>query len=227
MCVSAEVSFGMAALLIAGGAFAVHKAREKDARYVPLALFPVLIGIQQFIEGLVWVEAAADDQNLLRMAALSYLFFAWMVWPVWVPYMTARLEEKKHKRNLFLHFAQAGFVLGMILYLPNFWNADWLNTETIQHAVSYQCVLIGDTVLPRAVMYLLYLSIISIPLLLSSHRALNIFGAGLVMFVPLTYLFFYHAGLSVLCFFAALMNLYIIYIILEDKCVSSRTNLSH
>lgn len=216
MCVSAEVSFGMAGLLVAGGTFAIQKARHTDIRYVPLAAFPVLVGVQQAVEGTVWIQA--DAENLQHLAALVYLFFTWMVWTSYVPYMTARLEGSRRKRLLFLRFAQAGFVLGLVLYLPNFWNPDWLEVGIINHSIAYQCTLITDSVLPRSVPYFLYLALIALPPLLSSHRALNIFGAGLVAFVPLTYFFFYYAHISVLCFFAAVMTLYIIYVILHDKC---------
>jgi len=222
MCVSAEVSFGMAGLLIAGGVFAVHKAQKIDARYVPLALFPILVGIQQLMEGLVWVEAAVGDQNLLRMAALGYLFFTWLVWPTWVPYMVARLEENKRKRKLFYYFAQVGFLLGLFLYLPNFWHPDWLSTEIIKHSISYQCTHFSDPYVSHKLPYGLYLLIIALPPLLASQRALKIFGAGLVSFVPVTYFLFSYAQISVLCFFAAALTVYILHVILENKCAISR-----
>ena len=206
----------MAGLLMAGGAFAVHKARYTDMRYVPLAAFPVIVGVQQAVEGVVWTQA--DAENLQRMAALVYLFFTWLVWTSYVPYMTAKLERNRQKRQWFLRFAQAGFVLGLVLYLPNFWYADWLKVNIINHSIAYHCIFITDNALPRTVPYFLYLFLIALPPLLSSYRALNIFGAGLVAFVPLTYFFFYYAHVSVLCFFAAVMTLYIIYVILHDKC---------
>ena len=226
MCVSAEISFGLSGLLVVGGGYAVHKARETDERYVPLALFPVLVGVQQFIEGIVWVEAATYDQDLLRIAALGYLFFVWMIWPVRVPYMTARLEDNLQKRKLFQYFTLAGLVLGSILYLPNLWRPDWLGIEIVRHSVAYQCTYLTDSVLPIDLLYLVYLSIIALPPLLSSFRALNILGAGLVSFVPLTYFFFSYAHVSVLCFFAAVVTLYIIYIILEDRCATYRAKMS-
>lgn len=219
MCVSAEVSFGMAGLLIAGGTYALHQAREIDARYIPLALFPVLIGVQQAMEGFVWV-AAESGAAYLRMAALGYLFFTWLVWPSFVPYMTARLEDNSEKQKLFLYVAQAGMILGLILYLPNFWHEGWLSVEIVSHSIAYQCTHLGDQYIPHRIPYGLYLIFISLPPLLSSHRSLNIFGAGLVAFVPLTYFFFASAQISVLCFFAAVMTFYIIYVILEDKCKS-------
>lgn len=217
MCVSAEVSFGMAGLLAAGGIFAVRKAYEKDMRYVPLALFPVLVGVQQAAEGFVWL-GTESGASFLRMAALVYLFFMWVVWPSFVPYMTAALEENVKKRKTFRLCAQAGFLLGLVLYVPNFWRPDWLSIETIHHSVVYQCVLLPDFFMPREIPGLLYLLLIGLPPLLSSHRALRIFGAGLAASVPVAYFFFYYAYFSVLCFFAAIMTLYINYVILEDRC---------
>jgi hypothetical protein len=186
-------------------------------RYVPLAVFPVLVGLQQALEGFVWmgVESGAA---YLRTAALGYFFFTWLVWPFLVPYVIAILEEKNKKRKLLLHFSQIGFALGLILYLPNFWRPDWLSVEIINHSIAYQCVLLPDFFIPREVHAFLYLFLIGLPPLLSSHRALKIFGAGLITAVPLTYFFFSYAHISVLCFWAALMTLYIIYIVLHDKC---------
>lgn len=227
MCVSAEVSFGMAGLLVAGGVFATRKAHETDARYIPLALFPVLVGIQQAMEGFVWT-GAEGGAAYLHMAALGYLFFTWLVWPSYVPYMTAWLEPEMGKRKLLLFIAQAGLILGLILYLPNFWQAGWLNIEIINHSVAYQCTHITDSFVSHKWSYGLYLAIIGCSPLLSSYRALKIFGAGLITFVPLTYFFFYYAQVSVLCFFAALMTFYIIYVILEDKCSRKLTkNLAY
>ena len=223
MCVSASVSFGMAGLLTAGGALALYKAYQTDRRYMALAAFPLLVGVQQALEGGVWVAADTGAADWLRLWALGYLFFVWMVWPVWVPYMSARLEGKKDRQWLFLFFAQAGFLLGVILYLPNFWNPDWLHVEIVHHSIAYQCTFITDVATPREPLYYLYLFLIAVAPLLSSHRALNIFGMGLVVFVPLTYFFFSYANISVLCFFAAAMTLYILYVIAGDWCGQKST----
>lgn len=218
MCVSAAVSFGMAGLLTAGGALALRKALQADKHYVPLAVFPVFVGVQQAIEGGVWLAAEAGAAGWLRLLALGYLFFVWMVWPVWVPYMTANLESKTGRRHLFHFLALAGFLLGLILYLPNFWNPDWLRVWIVHRSIAYQCTFIVDPVVSRTPVYLLYLFLVVAAPLLSSHRALNIFGIGLAAFVPLTYFFFSYADISVLCFFAAITTLYILHLIVEDRC---------
>lgn len=190
MCISATVSFSMAGLLIAGGGFCVHKARQINRKYVPLALFPVFVGIQQFIEGYVWTGIDLHNQQIVIIAALAYLFFAWMVWPVWVPYMVWHMEDKTRPRKRFLYFSIAGAVLGLVLYLPNFWHPEWLTVEAIRHSIAYQCTLITDLIIPPRMTYVFYLSLIGLPPLLSSHRFIRIFGIGLVTAVPLTVFFF-------------------------------------
>ena len=228
MCVSAEVSFAMAGLLGVGGVFATKKAFTIDTRYVPLALFPILVAIQQFFEGLVWVGLETNTAQLIKAATLTYLFFTWMVWPSWVPFMTARLELAAKKKRGFMYFSKAGIVLGAILYLPNFWNADWVNPQIFNHSIAYNCALITESLLPHEFMYTAYLAIIALPPLLSSHHALKIFGVALTIFIPIAYFFFYSTGLSVLCFFAAIVTFYIIWLILKDHCPSkTEKTVSH
>lgn len=218
MCVSASVSFGMSGLLMTGGLYAAHKASIIDKRYLPLALFPFCVGLQQLAEGLVWIAWDLHANNLLRAASLSYLFFVWIFWPVWVPYMTLVLEENDKIKKILYAFIVSGLLLGMILYLPNFWNASWLHTEIVKHSVAYRCTLAADLIFPRSLTYLMYLACIGIPPLFSSHRALNLIGATLICSANLTYFFFSYAEISVLCFFAAAVTVYILYVILGNKC---------
>ncbi len=216
----------MAGLLIAGGAFATQKAFETDKRYIALAMFPILIGLQQFMEGAVWMQAQSGDPQMTRNASLAYLFFVWLIWPVWVPYMTAQLEHEIEKQKRFLNFAFGGLLLGLFLYLPNFWQVEWLQTEIIYRSIAYQCTLLSDPFISQELLFGLYLLIVASPPLLSSHKALRMFGASLIAFVPVTYFFFAYAHVSVLCFFAAMITPYIIYIILNDKCKTFRMEMA-
>jgi hypothetical protein len=55
MCLSADVSFAASVFLIGGGVFATWKTTQINMRYPPVALMPLFAGIQQFMEGHVWV----------------------------------------------------------------------------------------------------------------------------------------------------------------------------
>ena len=83
MCFSAEASFGAAALLVPSGAYCLRSAVRKMPRWLPLAAVPLVFGIQQCSEGLVWVGLGRDDAALTREASLVYLFFALTFWPCW------------------------------------------------------------------------------------------------------------------------------------------------
>lgn len=218
MCVSAEVSFTVAGLLIAGGSYCLYKADKVDKSYIPLALFPLIVGIQQIAEGLVWRGFSLDDPATVQAAALAYLFFTWIFWPFWVPYMTARLELQKNRAFIFKLCSMAGLAFGLLLYLPNYFDDALLTVTTNNHSIAYDCRFMTESIAPRWFHYIIYLSLIGLPPLFSSHFYLKIFGAALITAVPLTYVAFAYAHVSVLCFFAALITIYLVYLISADKC---------
>lgn len=53
MCHSAGASFGVGAVLIPAGLYCLSAAARKDRAYVPLAVTPLVFGVQQCIEGCV------------------------------------------------------------------------------------------------------------------------------------------------------------------------------
>lgn len=218
MCVSADVSFTLGTILFVGGSMAVHRTLKTDRRYSALAVFPALVGIQQVAEGFVWLAADSGSDASLRGPALAYLFFTWMVWPSWVPYMVARLEPNSNKKRALYGMALGGLLLGAFLYLPNFWMRDWLSISTLHHSIVYECTFLSADYVPLAIPYLVYLTMIGLPSLLSTHSALKIFGMILIMFVFMTYFFFSYAHVSVLCFFAAAITGYILHIIFFNRC---------
>jgi hypothetical protein len=92
----------------------------------------------------------------------------------------------------------------------------------VRHSVYYRCIFLPDAYFPRVITSFVYLALVGLPPLLSTHPSLRLFGAGLVLSTVLTYLFFSYAEISVLCFFAAALTLYIVYIILCDRAKSPR-----
>ena len=64
MCMSEPVSFVAGSALLVGGAYAAWKAYKINMRYFPVALMPVLAGIQQMMEGHVWMGLNDVDPNM-------------------------------------------------------------------------------------------------------------------------------------------------------------------
>ena len=210
MCFSAEVSFAAAAILLPAGVAAIMRAHKTDRRYVPIAALPLLFGVQQALEGAVWTSEG--NSRLVEQFSLAYMFFSWLAWPVWVPFSVYFLEPARRK-PLFVIFAIFGGILGGTQYFPYFVHDNWLVTNFLGKAISYQGNEIFDYIIGRPATYMLYVSFVIGPLLLSSHANIRIFGLLVFTVLTITYVFFAYAYISVFCFGGGLMSLYLVWMI--------------
>ncbi len=210
MCFSAEASFAAAAILLPAGVAAIQRAYKTDRRYVPIAALPLLFGIQQVLEGAVWTSNG--NSQLVEQFSLAYMFFSWLAWPVWVPFSVYFLEPIR-RRPLFVIFAIFGGILGGTQYFPYFAHDNWLVTVFLGKAISYEGKELFDYIIGRPATYVLYVTFVIGPLLLSSHSNIRIFGLLVFMVLITTYVFFAFAYISVFCFGGGLMSLYIVWMI--------------
>ncbi len=226
MCFSAAASFAAAVPLLGGGAYCVFKSIKGDRRYFAMALMPLIIGIQQCLEGAVWIGVGNGDIDFAHAASMAYMLCVWVFWPSWVPFMTAMLEPSVYKKRLQLRWAGIGLIYGLVLYIPYVFQPGWVNPNILQQCMAYNTIVLPDFIMPRWITSVIYLAIIAGAPLTSSHVYIKRFGLMLLAFVPLTYALFIHAYLSVLCFFAAIVTVDLIYIISSDKC-SVKTPVSN
>jgi hypothetical protein len=210
MCFSAEVSFTAAAILLPAGVAAVLRAYKTDRRYIPIASLPVLFGLQQALEGAVWTSAG--NQDLVAQFSLAYMFFSWLAWPVWTPFSVYFLEPARRK-PLFAVFAIFGGILGGTQYFPYFAHDNWLITNFLERAISYEGEELFDYIIGCPATYMLYVSFVIGPLLLSSHSNIRIFGLLVFSVLIVTYIFFAYAYISVFCFGGGIMSLYLVWMI--------------
>jgi hypothetical protein len=113
MCFSEPVSFIAAGVLVTGGGFAAWKAWKINKRYLPVAMMPIMAGLQQFMEGHVWM--GLND-------AVPFM-----------PFSIYFLEPPGSKRKgTLLMFALAGLVLGLTLYIPHLTHPDWVKVAINQ-----------------------------------------------------------------------------------------------
>lgn len=212
MCLSAEVSFATAAVLVPSGNATIFQTIRKDVRYLAIGTLPLLFGLQQFTEGLVWMAGAAGDTALTSQYSLVYMFFTWIVWPIWVP-LSAYAIESGGRRRILIPFIMAGAMLGGLQYLPYFAHQGWLTTSFYDWSVRYQDINLLDFLIPRTATYAIYLTLVIVPFLLVRDREVNIFGLLVMAVVVVTYVFFSYAYISVFCFGAAIISFHLIYMI--------------
>ena len=219
MCLSAPVSFAASVALVGGGIFASWKSFSINRRYLPVALMPLFAGLQQFMEGNVWLGINAGDPFTVLWGAMGFIFFTWFMWPIWIPFSVYVLEPPDSPRkHLFLVFALIGTVFGLLLYIPHALNPDWVNVTVNQDSLAYEGTMLLDYMMPRWVTYAIYLFLIIAPPLMSRYRHMRYFGLTIIAVVTVDILLLRYAYISFFCLLAGLGTLHLIYIILRNKC---------
>ncbi|WP_448603517.1 DUF6629 family protein [Thermoleptolyngbya sp.] len=216
MCFSATASFSLSAALIPVGVACLRKAQDEDRRYLPLATFPLAFGIQQAIEGLVWVGLGANDAQLVALAATGFVFFSHGFWLVWTPLTAAAVEGDRFRRQIWQALVGIGLLYGLYFNLPLWLHLRQLAVSVYNHSLVYQLQLwLHPTRSLVLLGYTLYVVTILAPLVLSGDRHIQRLG-GLVLGALLLTANFFSAGfISVWCFFAALLSLYVGYVFLQ------------
>jgi hypothetical protein len=214
MCFSATVSYSTAAVLAATGAYALGRARALPPPYWLLALTPILFGIQQGFEGLVWQRLDAGRADAAVPYALGFHFFSHFLWLWWFPLCSYLLEPKRGRRRLFLGLGIFGALAGGLVFFAVLFHPEWMVVSVREHSIVYR---IAATVrgpfsipIPASALYAL---IVLVPLLGSSHRHLRRFGVLTFLSMALASLFYGYAFVSVWCLFAAALSLYLVYLI--------------
>lgn len=213
MCFSAPASFVVSGLLLPIGVYTVSLTLRNHRRYLALATFPLLFSVQQAFEGVLWTTLGNESDTGIYASAMGFLFFAYLLWPFFVPLAGGLLERNVIRRRLFAAIGVVGLLFGGSLYLPLWINADWLSVKIVGHSILYEPTLIYDEIVPRAGVRIFYAVIVTVPLLLSTVASLRTFGFLILASVIISTLFFMYASVSVWCFFAVLLSIYVLWIL--------------
>lgn len=213
MCFNATSSFIAAGVLIPTGIYTIATARHVDGRFIVLAAFPVLFGIQQTLEGVLWLQIAGGiagaPQGMALGSALGFLFFAYLVWPGLVPLAAWRIEDDPWRRRLLGVTAALGGFVGASLFVPVLLHPDWLQIEVLRGSIMYHTRLIYYPYIPPDVGRLLYALLVILPLIASSDRMARTFGVLILASVLISAPIFGYAFVSIWCFFAAGLSVYL------------------
>ena len=174
---------------------------------------PLLFGLQQLCEARVWDGLDRGDPELARVPSLAFLFFALALWPVWVPLAAVAVEPPGHKRLVLLMLAGVGLVFGALYYRPAI-NGNGLSSAVVGHSIRYDFSAVPVT---RSAWWwvwpALYLAAVCVPPLISRNRLLRPLGIAVVLLAAVTYALFAYSFVSVWCFFAAVLSLYLAYVL--------------
>lgn len=206
MCFSAEASFSAAALLGGAAFFTLKNAPNRSFFF--LAAIPFLFAMQQLSEGILWVNLKSNSpSDITSLAAHSFLFFAFLVWPVWIP-LSLWLVEKNQKNKKVIFVILVG---GTLLSLFNlyFGLQDKISVATVNRSLQYT-----GNVPPQTYFYPL---IILLPCFLSTLRSIRPFAFLIAAAYAVAFYFYRESFVSVWCFFSALVSLFIFKVIKENQ----------
>jgi hypothetical protein len=195
VCFSATASFITAAVTGIAGVATI--SRVQDARALPLAAIPLIFASQQALEGMLWLTLpVSPDGPVSSLLTQLFLIVSLVFWPVFAPFAAHQVEPDRSRRLVMIGcivvgIAVAAYFLTTTLAMPR--------TACISggHIVYFTGV---SAPLPIGSLYLLATGI---ALLLSSHRAVALLGAIVVIGSIVSYFLYWDALVSVWCFFAA------------------------
>ena len=197
MCFSATASFAAGTSLSVIGVATLKSTRHRTE--IPFAMIPLLFGIQQLIEGVIWLTFAHEAPMLRQTMTYAYSAFSHVLWPIYVPLAIGVLEVTRWRRKVLAGFEVAGLTVGLyLLYII-------VTRPVVAQVVSRHIEYISPHFY-IGVVIVLYVAATCVSGFFSSHRFVVLFGGlALASFVA-TYLFYAHALVSVWCFFAAVLS---------------------
>lgn len=204
MCFSAGASFGSAALLVSVGSVTIAANRIKSQRM--LAMVPLLFGVQQAAEGIIW---ASMGQNVMiqQMGVMIFLTFALVVWPSWVPWSIFFVEKNETKKRILLIISCIG--LGVSFAATSMLLNSDPKVYVTGHSLGYSLLNLRRSSFPPNLEFVAYVLPTLLPFFISSLRTVKIAGILLVIAVIITQIINKEASTSIWCFFAALISFYI------------------
>ena len=198
MCFSPAASFIASGTIGALGVATLRKTRA--AREVPLASAPLLFGVQQLIEGVVWLSFQEPSVAAWNgIATYAYSLFSHVLWPFCIPLGVLLLEPDRIRRRLLV----ALFSLGALVsaYLLFFVVFDPVTSQVDNHSIRYNYHH------HRADLTLaLYMIAVCASGVVSSFPMLRFFGVALGVAFVAAYLVHAATFFSVWCFFGAVLS---------------------
>lgn len=202
MCFSATASFITAGATGAIGLVAMTRARS--GAELPLAAMPALFAIQQAVEGLLWVTLPVAPASPGSTVLTSiFLLFADVLWPIYAPLAVLLIEPSPQRRRLILGCLLAGVAVALYLLIG-------------PHTHPHTAVINGGHIVydreagPPALVVLPYLVATVLALALSSWPTMRMLAALIALGYATAYVLYWHAFISVWCFFAAAASVLIL-----------------
>jgi hypothetical protein len=211
MCFSATASFGAGVVLSAIGIASIKKVKE-PGQYA-FAGIPLLFAVQQFTEGFVWLALKDPEySSLLTITSFTFVVFAQVVWPLWVPLAMYLMEKKNGRKRVLFLLTIAGLIVSV--YRSYCIMTDGVVSSIAGHHIAY---LIGTVPPILGIGPILYFLATVAPSFFSSVRGVWAIGLAILISFISAEIFFPQSVISVWCYFAALISVVVLLVMRRFK----------
>jgi len=207
MCFSASASFSAGIILSGIGVASLKKVKQPSE--IPFASIPLIFAVQQFCEGMLWLSLTNPDYAHFQSAGTYlFLFFAQIVWPVWVPLSILLLAKKENRKRI----AKIVVVIGAIVsaYLAFCLFNYNVTAKIIGSHISYKQDYPNALARYGGVLYVIATIV---PAFLSRVKLMWTIGAAILVSYIITEIFYANYIVSVWCFFAAVISVAVLGVI--------------
>ena len=207
MCFSASASFTASGILAVIGAASVKKAKSRTDWM--FAAIPLIFSAQQLSEGILWLALRDTGlAHLQKTATFIFIFFAQVVWPIWVPLSISRFEKKGKRKTIFMLLNGIGVAVS--IYLAYCLLSFPVLAKITEHHIAY------DQQYPAALSNYggaLYVIATIAPPFVSGIKRMWILGLAILVSYIITTIFYTSYIVSVWCFFAAVISIAVLLLV--------------
>ncbi|MCB1112203.1 MAG: hypothetical protein H7A37_03400 [Chlamydiales bacterium] len=218
MCFSAEASFTASAVLGVTGIITMKSVRNRKQLLV--AAIPLLFALQQMSEGFVWLsmDALTLPAHLRTFCEYFFLTFAFLIWPIWIPFAFFTMEEVKWRKILLALVTVAGITLSFFngSYLPG----SGVEVTVVSNSIRYFTK--GPQLNYEWMVTVIYNAIVIIPTFLSSYRYMWLWGLAVLTSSIIANYFYYTTYTSVWCFFSAVISIGLYFVLLYNYTIAEK-----
>jgi len=207
MCFSATASFIVGGGLAVTGVLTLRLAGNRSE--LLFAAIPLLFGIQQIIEGMIWLSLQYDAAQLKMVATYLYSVFSHVLWPVYVPLAVALMEHNAWRRKALWIFSIIGVVAAFHLLVL-------IATQSLSVVAGEHIIYVMAHHYEWPMMQI-YVTATCLAPLFSSYYLVRIFGIAALILFFIAYWFYTAAFFSVWCFFAAILSIIIYLFFRSDR----------
>jgi hypothetical protein len=203
MCFSATASFSASIVIGAIGVATFKKSKNSDLKF--LGAIPFLFALQQFTEGFVWLSFNHSDFQFIQSnATKAFLFFAWVLWPVLMPFSIYHIEKPGVKKKINFYLFLLGCASGLhsiyMLFADN--PRPLVNDFHIDYIVSLS--QFDEKI--QLIQQIIYVVVTVVPLYVSSLKGAKVLATANFIALISAFIFFKHSLPSTWCFFAAILS---------------------